>query len=78
MESATSVDGLSVPVRVFASRWRGNPDRLALHEGVLLRWFAVDELDRLRLSPATRNLIRGHAAENHRLGDWGGRVAESE
>ncbi|MEU7072948.1 NUDIX domain-containing protein [Streptomyces narbonensis] len=64
VESATSVDGLSVPVRVFAGRWRGNPDRLRLHEGVLLRWFAVDELDRLRLSPATRDLIRRHAAEN--------------
>lgn len=63
-EAATSVDGLSVPVRVFAGRWRGNPDRLQLHEGVLLRWFAVDELDRLRLSPATRDLIRRHAAEN--------------
>ncbi|WP_079144219.1 NUDIX hydrolase [Streptomyces agglomeratus] len=64
VESATSVDGLSVPVQVFAGRWRGNPDRLALHEGVLLRWFAVDELDRLRLSPATRDLIRRHAARS--------------
>ncbi|MFI1436357.1 NUDIX hydrolase [Streptomyces lydicus] len=64
VEAATSIDGLSVPVRVFAGRWRGNPDRLALHEGVLLRWFAPDELDRLRLSPATRDLILRHAAEN--------------
>ncbi|MFG2669115.1 NUDIX domain-containing protein [Streptomyces sp. NPDC048387] len=64
VEAATSLDGLSVPVRVFAGRWRGNPDRLALHEGVLLRWFTPDELDRLRLSPATRDLIRRHAAEN--------------
>ncbi|MFE5594164.1 NUDIX domain-containing protein [Streptomyces sp. NPDC056549] len=64
VESATNVDGHSVPVQVFAGRWRGNPDRLALHEGVLLRWFAVDELERLRLSPATQNLIRRHAAEN--------------
>lgn len=64
MEAATSIDGLSVPVQVFAGRWRGNPDRLALHEGVLLRWFTPDELDRLRLSPATRDLIRRHAAEN--------------
>ncbi|GAA0612316.1 NUDIX hydrolase [Streptomyces crystallinus] len=64
LESATSIDGLSVPVQVFVGRWRGNPDRLALHEGVLLRWFAVDELDRLRLSPSTRDLIRRHAAEN--------------
>ncbi|MGW8989083.1 NUDIX domain-containing protein [Streptomyces zhihengii] len=64
VETATSIDGLSVPVQVFAGRWRGNPDRLRLHEGVLLRWFAPDELDRLRLSPATRDLIRRHAAEN--------------
>ncbi|MEU6523641.1 NUDIX domain-containing protein [Streptomyces sp. NPDC046924] len=64
VEAATSIDGLSVPVQVFAGRWRGNPDRLALHGGVLLRWFAPDELDRLRLSPATRDLIRRHAAEN--------------
>ncbi|OII65528.1 NUDIX hydrolase [Streptomyces sp. CC53] len=64
VEDATSIHGLSVPVRVFAGRWRGNPDRLALHEGVLLRWFAPDELDRLRLSPATAALIRRHAAEN--------------
>ncbi|TXS44270.1 NUDIX domain-containing protein [Streptomyces sp. t39] len=63
-QQATSIDGLSVPVRVFTGRWRGNPDRLALYEGVLLRWFAPDELDRLRLSPATRGLIRRHAAEN--------------
>ncbi|MEU5092084.1 NUDIX domain-containing protein [Streptomyces sp. NPDC021356] len=64
VEAATSIDGLSVPVQVFVGRWRGNPDRLALHEGVLLRWFAPDELDRLRLSPATRDLICRHAAEN--------------
>ncbi|MFI9780449.1 NUDIX hydrolase [Streptomyces sp. NPDC051956] len=64
VEAATSIDGLGVPVQVFAARWRGNAERLALHEGVLLRWFAPDELDRLRLSPATRDLIRRHAAEN--------------
>lgn len=64
VEQATSVEGLSVPIQVFAARWRGNADRLALHEGVLLRWFAPDDLDRLRLSPATRDLIRRHAAEN--------------
>ncbi|MGW1603403.1 NUDIX hydrolase [Streptomyces eurythermus] len=64
VEAATSIDGLSVPVQVFAGRWRGNPDRLRLREGVLLRWFTPDDLDRLRLSPATRDLIRRHAAEN--------------
>ncbi|MFH9742599.1 NUDIX domain-containing protein [Streptomyces roseolus] len=64
VETATSVDGLSVPILVFTGRWRGNPDRLRLHEGVLLRWFTPDVLDRLRLSPGTRDLIRRHAAEN--------------
>ncbi|MFF2226971.1 NUDIX domain-containing protein [Streptomyces globisporus] len=64
VEAATSVNGLSVPVLVFAGRWRGNPDRLALHEGVRLLWFAVDELDRLRLNPAAQDLIRRHAADN--------------
>ncbi|MEU6346479.1 NUDIX domain-containing protein [Streptomyces sp. NPDC046977] len=64
VEGATSIDGLSVPIQVFAGQWRGNPDRLRLHEGVRLLWFTPDELDRLRLSPATRDLIRRHAAEN--------------
>ncbi|MEU3297682.1 NUDIX domain-containing protein [Streptomyces longwoodensis] len=64
VEAASSIDGLSAPVQVFAGRWHGNPDRLALHEGVLLRWFTPDELDRLRLSPATRDLIRRHATDN--------------
>lgn len=64
VEEATSVDGLHVPIQVFTGRWRGNPDGLRLHEGVLLRWFTPDVLDRLRLSPATRDLIRRHAAEN--------------
>ncbi|MFH7595591.1 NUDIX domain-containing protein [Streptomyces racemochromogenes] len=64
VETATGIGGLSVPVRVFAGRWRGDPDRLTLHEGVLLRWFAPGDVDRLRLSPATGDLIRRHAAEN--------------
>ncbi|MEU7354320.1 NUDIX domain-containing protein [Streptomyces albidoflavus] len=64
VETATSVDGLSVPIQIFTGRWRGNPDRLRLHEGVLLRWFTPEDLDRLRLSPGTRDLIRRHAAEN--------------
>ncbi|MFD4573648.1 NUDIX domain-containing protein [Streptomyces sp. NPDC058417] len=62
VEEATSVDGLSVPVQVFTGRWQGNPDRLRLYEGVLLHWFTPDELDRLRMSPATRDVIRRHAA----------------
>ncbi|MEV7159428.1 NUDIX domain-containing protein [Streptomyces misionensis] len=64
VETATSLDGLSVRIQVFTGIWRGDPDRHRLHEGVLLRWFTPDVLDRLRLSPATRDLIRRHAAEN--------------
>ncbi|WP_435644179.1 NUDIX hydrolase [Streptomyces sp. H49] len=64
VETATSLDGLSVRIQVFTGIWRGDPDRHRLHEGVLLHWFTPDVLDRLRLSPATRDLIRRHAAEN--------------
>ncbi|MFD8010192.1 NUDIX domain-containing protein [Streptomyces sp. NPDC058955] len=63
-EEATSVDGLRVPIRVFSGRWRGNPDALPLREGVLLRWFGPDQLDRLRLNPGLGSLIRRHAAEH--------------
>ncbi|MFJ3496880.1 NUDIX domain-containing protein [Streptomyces sp. NPDC086091] len=41
---------------------QGNPDRLRLYEGVLLHWFTPDELNRLRMSPATQDVIRRHAA----------------
>ncbi|MFJ9623326.1 NUDIX domain-containing protein [Streptomyces sp. NPDC101181] len=63
VEAASSIDGLSVPVQVFAGRWRGT-DRLRLLEGVLLRWFTPRDLDRLRLDAATRDLIHRHAADN--------------
>ncbi|MEV5988519.1 NUDIX domain-containing protein [Streptomyces sp. NPDC052051] len=63
-EEATSVEGLSVPIQVYSGRWNGDPDAVDLREGVLLRWFAPDLLDRLRLSPDTRALIRRHAAEH--------------
>ncbi|MEU9576102.1 NUDIX hydrolase [Streptomyces chilikensis] len=62
VEEATGVDGLHVPVQVFSGRWRGDPDRLPLREGVLLRWFTPDRLDRLRLSPGLRDLIHQHAS----------------
>lgn len=68
VEVATGVDGLAVPVQVFAGQWRGNPDILDLQEGVLLRWFTPDELPRLRLSPSTSELIRGHAAREAATG----------
>lgn len=64
VEEATSVDGLAVPIKVYTARWNGHPDTVDLQEGVLLRWFTPDVLDRLRLSPGLGDLIRRHAAEH--------------
>ncbi|WP_405735067.1 NUDIX domain-containing protein [Streptomyces sp. NBC_01537] len=63
VEKATGVDGLCVPIQVFAGRWNGNPNTLTLNEGVLLRWFEPDVLHRLRLSPSTIDLLHRHAAQ---------------
>ncbi|MFB6673091.1 NUDIX domain-containing protein [Streptomyces sp. NPDC056390] len=60
----TSVDGLAVPIQVYSGRWNGVPDTVDLQEGVLLRWFTPDMLDRLRLSPGTGDLIRRHATQH--------------
>lgn len=64
VEEATSVDGLAVPIEVYAGCWNGDPDAVDLREGVLLKWFTVDTLDRLRLNPGLGDLIRRHAAEH--------------
>ncbi|MEV6423631.1 hypothetical protein [Streptomyces sp. NPDC051662] len=64
LEEATSVDGLAVPIQVFEGPWNGDPDTVVLQEGVLLRWFTPDTLERLHLSPGLGDLIRRHAAEH--------------
>ncbi|MEU6573533.1 NUDIX domain-containing protein [Streptomyces sp. NPDC046805] len=64
MEEEASVDGFAVPVQVYAGCWHGDPDTVDLREGVLLRWFPVDMLDRLPLSPGLGDLIRRHATEH--------------
>ncbi|MFE5513876.1 NUDIX domain-containing protein [Streptomyces sp. NPDC056529] len=64
VQEATSVDGLAVPISVYAGRWSGDAEAVDLREGVLLKWFTVDTLDRLRLSPGLGDLIRRHAAEH--------------
>ncbi|MFC8360736.1 NUDIX domain-containing protein [Streptomyces griseorubiginosus] len=64
VEEATSVDGLAVPISVYAGRWSGDAAAVDLREGVLLTWCTVDMLDRLRLSPGLGELIRRHAAEH--------------
>ncbi|MFK0154338.1 NUDIX domain-containing protein [Streptomyces sp. NPDC090493] len=63
VEEATSIDGLHVPIKVFAGRWSGDPDALVLNEGVLLHWFEPAMLHRLRLSPSTAGLLHKHAAQ---------------
>ncbi|WP_435799699.1 NUDIX hydrolase [Streptomyces goshikiensis] len=62
VESATGTDGLTVPVRVFAGCWSGDPATLPLTEGVMLAWFDPGTMPRLRMSPATLELVRRHAA----------------
>ncbi|MPY31560.1 NUDIX domain-containing protein [Streptomyces adustus] len=64
LEEATSTDGFAVPIQVFEGRWNGDPETVDLREGVLLRWFAPDALEQLRLSPGLADLIRRHAAEH--------------
>ncbi|MEU9190136.1 NUDIX domain-containing protein [Streptomyces sp. NPDC048484] len=64
VQEATSVDGLAVPISVYAGRWSGDAEAVDLRDGVLLTWCTVDMLDRLRLSPGLGELIRRHAAEH--------------
>ncbi|MFJ3212771.1 NUDIX hydrolase [Streptomyces flaveolus] len=64
LEEDTGVDGLAVPVQVFEGRWNGDPETVDLHEGVLLRWFTPDTLERLNLSPGLGDLVRRHATEH--------------
>ncbi|MGW3266378.1 NUDIX domain-containing protein [Streptomyces sp. NPDC001056] len=68
VDAATGVDGLAVPIQVYTGLWNGHPDSVDLQEGVFLRWFTVDTLDRVRLSPGLADLIRRHAAEHPALG----------
>ncbi|MEU0693057.1 NUDIX domain-containing protein [Streptomyces niveus] len=69
VEEATSADGLAVPVEVYSGRWNGDPDEVDLQEGVLIRWFTLDVLDRLHLTPGTGDLIRQHAAQHPPVGN---------
>ncbi|MFJ7305266.1 NUDIX domain-containing protein [Streptomyces sp. NPDC099088] len=64
VQKATSIDGLAVPIAVYAGHWSGDAEAVDLREGVLLTWCTVDMLDRLRLSPGLEALIRRHAAEH--------------
>ncbi|MCQ4200287.1 NUDIX domain-containing protein [Streptomyces coelicoflavus] len=61
-EYASHDDGTTVPITVYAGRWNGDPRELHLTEGVMLAWFAPDNLHRLRIADTTSDLVRRHAA----------------
>jgi 8-oxo-dGTP pyrophosphatase MutT (NUDIX family) len=62
IEEATDDAGATVPIAIYAGRWNGDPRDLHLTEGVMLAWFAPDDLHRLRIAPTTSDLVRRHAA----------------
>jgi 8-oxo-dGTP pyrophosphatase MutT (NUDIX family) len=62
IEEATDDAGATVPIAIYAGRWNGDPRELHLAEGVMLSWFAPDDLHRLRIAPTTSDLVRRHAA----------------
>ncbi|MFF5475243.1 NUDIX domain-containing protein [Streptomyces achromogenes] len=60
-EEVRDTDGLTVPVRIFAALWEGDPARLPLTEGVMLAWFPPAMVSRLRLGGGTLDLVQRHA-----------------
>ncbi|WP_308295239.1 NUDIX domain-containing protein [Streptomyces sp. PSAA01] len=62
IEEATDDAGVTVPIVIYAGRWNGDPRELHLTEGVMLAWFAPDDLHRLRIADTTSALVRRHAA----------------
>ncbi|MER6913850.1 NUDIX hydrolase [Streptomyces sp. NPDC000594] len=63
VEYATGADGTTtVPIQIFTGRWDGDPDRLRLTEGVMLRWFRPETMPRLRMAATTLELICRHVA----------------
>ncbi|MFD5481347.1 NUDIX hydrolase [Streptomyces hawaiiensis] len=61
-EYASDDASTTVSIAVYAGRWNGDPRELRLTEGVMLAWFAPDDLHRLRIAPTTSDLVRRHAA----------------
>ncbi|MEU0723693.1 NUDIX domain-containing protein [Streptomyces sp. NPDC006140] len=61
-EYASDDAGATVSIGIYAGRWNGDPRELHLTEGVMLAWFAPDDLHRLRIAPSTSDLVRRHAA----------------
>ncbi|MFH9730310.1 NUDIX domain-containing protein [Streptomyces sp. NPDC017260] len=64
VEYATGTDGTRVPIQVFTGRWRGDPHRLPLTEGVMLAWVRPEKFPYMTMLPSTRTLLERHAAEH--------------
>ncbi|MFB7341134.1 NUDIX domain-containing protein [Streptomyces hydrogenans] len=60
-EEVHDADGLTVPVRIYAALWEGDPAQLPLTEGVMLAWFPPATIPRLRLGGETLDLVRRHS-----------------
>ncbi len=63
-EYASDDAGETVPIAVYAGRWNGDPRELRLTEGVMLAWFAPEDLHRLRITGTTSDLVRRHSASH--------------
>ncbi len=61
IDTVAGTDGSPVPIQVFTGHWNGDPDALTLTEGVMLRWFRPETMQRLLLSPSTLALVSRHA-----------------
>lgn len=55
-------DGSLAYVAAYVGRWDGDPDGLALSEGVMLRWVPTNMMERLVMCPATQDVILRHTA----------------
>ena len=61
VEEALGSDGTPLPIHIFVGHWAGDPATLNLTEGVMLHWFRPEVMPRLRMAPATLELVRRHA-----------------
>lgn len=61
-EYASNGVGETVPIAIYAGRWNGDPRELRVTEGVMLAWFAPEDLHRLRITDTTSDLVRRHSA----------------
>ncbi|WP_433892700.1 NUDIX domain-containing protein [Streptomyces sp. CA-111067] len=64
VESART-DGRAVRILVYVGRWNGDPGRLRLTEGIVLRWTEPAQMRWLTMDPGTEAVIRRYQADPH-------------